>query len=65
MDSSNLRAAVSERALPIVGHLALHRFDQRRQGRLGIGRNREIDRRVALEVLIVTFQIEIVGGNAD
>ena len=44
---------------------SLARLDQRRQRRLGIGRHREIDFRVALEVLVVALRREIERGDAD
>ena len=63
--AGQLRAAILKRALAIVGEQALHRFDQRRQRRFGIGGDGEVHFREALEVLIVALDVEIAGGDAD
>ena len=40
----------------------LHRFDQRRHGRFGIRTHRNVDRLVALEVLVVRPDVQILRG---
>ena len=58
-------ARAPEGASPIGGRQALHRFDERRQRRLGIRGHREVDFGVSLEVLVVGLQVQIARGDAD
>ena len=47
------------------GHLALDGFDERRHGRLRVGRYGHIDPGVAKEILIISFDVEIADSDAD
>src|SRR5208282_706484 len=59
------RATIGKRALAIVGDLALHGLDQRGKRGLGVRGDGEIGRLVALEILIVALEVEVVRGDAD
>ena len=49
-------AALLERRASIGGDQPLAGFDQRRQRRFGVGRDRDVDLRIALEVLVVALR---------
>ena len=60
-----LAAALLECSLPVRRDAALHRLDERRQRRFGVGGHRDIDFRIALQVLIVRLAEQIAGRDAD
>ena len=60
-----LRAALLEHAPPIAGRQALDRLDQRRQRRLAVGGNRQVDLLHPPEVLVVGADVEIAGRDRD
>ncbi len=58
-------APLAQHAAPIVGQQPSHRLDERRQRRLGVGGDGQIDFGVALQILIVGLGEQIAGGDAD
>src|SRR5438094_417681 len=54
-----------DRRLAIVAYRRSHRFDERGQGRLGVGGHLHIDHLEALEVLIVRLGVEVDRADAD
>jgi hypothetical protein len=58
-------APILDRALAIVGEQSPHGLHERRQRRLGVCRDREIDLRIPLQILIVALRVQIAGADAD
>src|SRR5206468_9059260 len=52
-------------SLPISGQITLYCFDERRQGGFGVRSDREIDLRVALEILMIPFRVQVARRQAD
>ncbi len=65
MRFGELGAASLECALAVVGDQLLAGFNQRRQRRLGVGGNRKIDVRVALEILVIALGEQVARADAD
>src|SRR6185436_2005419 len=59
------RAALAKRFSLRVRRQPTDLFDQRRQRRFRVGRDRHVDLGVALEILIVTALKKMLRGNAD
>jgi hypothetical protein len=59
-----LLAASGKYALAIVGRGALHLVDQRRQARLRVAVDGQVHRQVALEVLVVRADVDILHRDA-
>ena len=60
-----LRSAILEDSLAIVGNQSLDRLCQRREGSLRIGGHGDIEFLEALKILIIALRIEVERADAD
>ena len=60
-----LRPAFLEHPPAIAGDQALDRIDQRRQRRLAVGRNREVDVLQPAEILVVGANVQVARADRD